>query len=175
MINLLPPSYKEELEQEKSFRLLVVLGISFFIFLICFMLMLFALRIYLKDQIESEKLLSFLSAKELQSQVHAGQNLLNANNDFTALFELYQKRLSFSLIADHIANDLPQDIFLENLDISSSGVVLSGFAPKRDTLFAFKEKLGQDSLFQNINFPLSNLVNAQNINFSIRMGIRKNK
>ncbi len=175
MINLLPPQYKKELKLQESFRLLVVLGVSFLIFLICFILMLLVVRIYVKGQIQSEKFLLELPKKDLEASKVRSQELKQANANFSTLLNFYKKRLSPAPIFEHISRDLPLDVSLGSFTVSASGIVLEGFAPTRELLLAFRGNLQGDSFFQNIDFPLTNLVNSRNINFSIRMNIKPNQ
>lgn len=175
MINLLPPQYKKELALQETFRLLLVLAVSFLIFLVCFILMLSVVRIYVKGQIQSEKFLLELPQKDLKASKDRSQELKQANADFATLLNFYKKRLSPTTTFEHISADLPLDVSLASLSISSSGIVLEGFAPTRELLLTFRGNLQGDSFFQNIDFPLTNLVNSRNINFSIRMNIHPNQ
>ncbi len=175
MINLLPPEYKKELNLEEKFRLSMILGICIFVFLVSLALMLATIRIYLAGQIQEEKFFSSLSTKVTQTNVLVSQDIRNTNTNFSRLLQFYKRRPLVSTTIDHISQDLPFDISLDTLDISSSAVSLQGFSPTRDTLLVFRNNLLKDTTFSNIDFPISNLVNEANIHFVIRMSVKTQK
>lgn len=175
MINLLPPAYKKELQEEQRFRLLLVWAFSLCVFLICFMLMLVVLRLYLKTQVRSEKFFTAIPQKELAVQNQIIANLKQTNTNFSALSRLYAKRLSPATILSHLEKDLPLDLSLVDLEMSFSGISLQGFAPTRDSLLTFRKNLEADSLFNAIDFPLTNIATEQNITFTIQMQLQANK
>ena len=57
MINLLPPSYKEELRREEQFRFVLILGMLTVIFFVCLSLALLSIRAYLSGEIEAQQIL----------------------------------------------------------------------------------------------------------------------
>lgn len=169
MINLLSPQYKKQLQEEQRFRFVAIFGFSIFVFLICFVLMLVALRLYVSNQIQTEKFFTTIPPKELALQNQTVQSLKQANADFSALSKLYEKRFSPTTILEHTINDLPSDISLQDIEVSSAGVSLKGFAPTRNSLLNFRKALEADSLFKSVLFPLTNLATEQNIAFTIQM------
>lgn len=164
MINLLPPQYKKGLAYQETLRLILALGISFLIFLICFILMLSVIRIYMKGQIQGGG---------IETKKSNSRELTQTNAEFSTLLNFYKKRLSPTSVFDHVSLDLPSEVSLSSLSIAPSGIVIEGFAPTRESLLNFRKNLGQDSFFKTIDFPIANLVNAFDINFSIRMTIYK--
>lgn len=55
-----------------------------------------------------------------------------------------------------------------NADLSSHQFALQGFAKKRDNLLSFKERLGQSSIFADIQSPLTDILKREEITFEIK-------
>ncbi|MCX6765131.1 MAG: hypothetical protein NT148_01155, partial [Candidatus Nealsonbacteria bacterium] len=141
---------------------------------------------YIKNDIEiskiklqsEEKGFEGEGIKDIQIKIsEANKTLLNVSG-------FYKKKIYFSDVIDKISKVMPGGIYLNNLSVvfdkgddKSNGPFfkfsLSGFVPKRDTLFELKKNLEADSYFQNIDFPTSNWVKPEDINFFISFNIRK--
>lgn len=78
------------------------------------------------------------------------------------------------LIKD-IAEITPADITLSLLSIGADGkaVQLKGTAKYRESLLEFKQKLENSGNYEDINLPLQNILQKENINFDITVGIKE--
>jgi len=186
MINLLPPEEKERNIAGKKRKVLIIFWFYGFFFLCVFSMVLFFLNSYIKNDIEISKIMLQSAEKgfegegikDIQVKIsEANKILLNVNG-------FYKKKIYFSDVIDKISKVVPGGIYLNNLsavfdkgDDKGSGPFfkfsLSGFVPKRDTLFELKKNLEADSYFQNIDFPTSNWVKPEDINFFISFNIKK--
>ena len=66
MINLLPPIGKKRLLREENGRLILILGVLFLIFLVSLTMVLFAIKIHIFSQLETQK--GFFANKEKEFQ-----------------------------------------------------------------------------------------------------------
>lgn len=179
MINLLPSQNKKILEQEKFWRMLMILTIDFLAVLICFYLVLSVLDIYLSGEInrqeiiyqEKQKEMAVLKMQELE------KNLIKFNNTFFHLDKFYQERFKAAETLNEISRMVPSEIYLTNLSINpqkKEKVIqcnLSGFAPNREILLRFKEILEEKENFQKVYFPPADWVKPKDINFTVSFEI----
>lgn len=183
MINLLPLQQKEELRQEENFRLILILGILILVFLIDLTFILFSIKIFITSEVQIQKILVSQKEKEFEnSQIQTLQEkIIKTNQTLSALDSFYQKELNLTEILEKISKTLPLKTYLTNLSITPRleeeqewriGCSLSGFSPTREILLEFKKNLEEEKGFSKINFPPSNWVTPENINFTVSFEIK---
>lgn len=168
MINLLPPSHKEELRGEEQFRLVLIVGMLLMIFFICLSLLLLAIRVYVSGEIQAQEILVEAQEKEggesHLEQIHA------FNTDITGVSSFLETRVTLSDVIGRISNALPESVHITSLSYTpmspKAKIALQGFAPQTEDLLLLRSNLEQDSLFGNFHFPASNWIRATNIDFS---------
>lgn len=185
MINLLPPLEKERLLTEKKKRIVIILWLLFLFFLVCLILILFAIEIYIKGQVEAQKILSKETEKELgQSELkEIKEKLKAANTTLAALDSFYQKRIYFTDILERISRTLPSEVYLTNLSATFSSteegdgikVSLSGFSPTQEKLLEFLDNLDEEDGFEKVYFPTANWVKDTDIDLFVTFEIKIGK
>lgn len=179
MINLLPPKEKEELKKEETLKLTLILGIVFLIFLTFLFLMLLSIKIFLNGELEVQKILYREKEEEFnnsQCQVFQGK-IEAANEKLLKVDSFYKNQENLSGIMEKISEALPKSAYLTNLSITlpegkeeKLDGTFSGFALTRETLLEFKQNIEKE--FEEINFPASNWVEPENINFSATFKVK---
>lgn len=177
MINLLPSQEKEILRQEEKYKLVLILGTLFLIFLICLILILLSIRISFSGQLNVQKIL--LNQKEESFKKSPSQNLeekiVSFNQTFSELSSFYSSRSNMVDILEKISQDLPYGVYLTNFNFDSETrqISLSGFSPSREILLELKENLEKEENFQEIYFFPSNWVKPNDIDFVVNFKIKK--
>ncbi|HDL75140.1 MAG TPA: hypothetical protein ENH06_02065 [bacterium] len=180
MINLLPPKYKEELKLEERLKILLILSILFFSFLISLTLILFSIHIYIQGEIEAQKII--IKNQEEQSEIFENQKIEQEisliNETILNLNSFYKNQFNFTKTLEKISKNILPGIYLTNISINpiikengTLQVSISGFAPFRETLFKFKKNLEKVPEFKELYFPPSNWIDPVNINFNISFKI----
>lgn len=176
MINLLPPSYKKEILQEQNWKLTLILGLLFLIFLVSLILVLFSIKIYIQGQVESLKVLADAGEKSLQeSGVPDFRGKIDlANQKILRLESFYKNQDSTLRFLGNIFKLIPEKIYLTGLfwQKSASQASLTGFSPARETLFELKKNLEERKEFSDIYFPPSNWINPVDIDFQATFKIK---
>lgn len=176
MINLLPPTEKEDLLLKKRNRVVIILWILVLFFLVCLILILFSIEIYIQSQVESQKTILTDAQKEFeQLEVQELRSKINSiNSTLTKLDSFYQEKIDLPRILEKISKTLPEDMFLTGFSIISPSdredeirVSLFGFAPSVEHLIEFKNNLDQESSFRDTSFPPANWVNPTDIDFLV--------
>ncbi len=175
MINLLPPEEKEHFLLERKKRIVIILWLLTSFFLICFILILFSIKVSLQSQVEIQKsILSEIEEKLKQNELQEIQEKISSFNlTLEKLKSFYQKRISFAEILEKISEILPSDAYFTDFSVVSSDteekpgikIFLSGFISSRDSLLEFKNNLEKESNFKDVYFPPTNWVKSTNIEF----------
>jgi len=179
MINLLPLKEKKEIQQEETFRLVLILGILFLIFLICFSLILTSINIVLYGEAEAQKILYEQREKEFETpeMQTLQKNLTSFNQTISQLDSFYSNQTNLTESLEKISQTLPSGAYLTNLLISSKkergwDCSLIGFSPVRETLLEFKANLEAEESFKEVSFPQVNWVEPKDIDFSVNFEIK---
>ena len=183
MINLLPPQNKTELDLEEKWKLVMLSGLFFIMFLVCLSLILISINLYISGEVMSQKILLEQREKEFRiPQVQALQKNLAAFNETIFQLDLfYQNQFNISDVLKKVSATLPEGIYLKNLsclpqvpakDGWKTGCSLSGFSPTREILLDFKANLEKEESFKEIAFPPASWVKQTDINFSVAFKVR---
>ena len=179
MINLLPPSYEEELRKEEYFRLVLILGMLIVVFFICLSVALLAIRVYLSGEIEVQQIL--VESQSQDDRRARVDQIRDMNGDIKEVSSFYKNKMLLSDAILRNSDALPESVYITSLrytPVSNSNqskvggkpaevkIVLTGFAPQTEDLLQIRTSLEKDPLFGNFHFPPSNWIRATNINFS---------
>ncbi|MBM3257653.1 MAG: hypothetical protein FJZ05_00320 [Candidatus Nealsonbacteria bacterium] len=180
MINLLPPLKKQEIEQEENWKVLMTLGISIMAILICFILILYAINIFIAGDVERERILYEQKEREFESsEMQALKTKINEFNKVVLqLDNFYQNQLKPTETIDKILKTIPEGIYLTNLSVNPGSdkdrvtqCELKGFSPVREILLNFKENLEREENFKEVSFPPSTWLKSTDISFTVTFKI----
>lgn len=182
MLNLLPPKYKEALRKEENLRLVLILEMSFGVFLIALALILFTIKIHIGGAVERQQIFVELKNKEL-SQVKPIEEKLNlVNKKVEGLESFYQNQFDLTDFLGRISELLPEGVHLNSFSFQKDynpptalkgekyiwKINLSGFAPTVEKLLEFKNNLEKQNGFKEIYFPAAIWLQSRDINFDMR-------
>lgn len=178
MINLLPPSAKESLQKEEKYRLILIFGILVLLFLFSLSLILFAVKIYISGQVESQKILVNLEQIEFKSSQaqEIEKEIKSINTDLSKLDSFYKSRVNWTKLLERTSGTLPEGVYLTNLSLNPISPALieariAGYCPTREILFNFKKKLEQEPDFKQIYFPPTTWVKPKDIDFNLTFNL----
>jgi len=96
---------------------------------------------------------ALLASKKVNSSISAVKEFLAGPQKVTVLFE-------------NLLGIVTPFITIAGIEIKNTGeVTLTGVAPTRSALLDFEKRLRDSGLFQEISFPISNIIREANINF----------
>ena len=168
--NLLPPSFQEQLKKQELLRLIYILWIFAFLFLVSLGLLLVALRL----SVQKESGIFGLWRSDLPQyaqQEQALQELDRVNTQMEEVALWYARQHSVSDILNEISRVAPPGITLDSFGYTAQTkaqeavVSVRGTANTRDGLIAFRDLLKQQGSFEHFSFPASNLVKSQDVKF----------
>jgi Tfp pilus assembly protein PilN len=164
-INLVPEKTKKEINLKKIYA--VVKGIDY---LLVFLAILTG-AIFISSKI------FLLESTNLETNTFSSSDLNNSsfkepieiNGKLSTIKEILNKNHSYFDIINNIANKIPEkiSIFRLKIDTENKTIEIKGRADQRDDLIELKERLKNDTLYKNIDFPLQNLLKKEDVDFSI--------
>jgi len=166
MINLLPPKEKNILLKERNFRLILLLEIIFLVFLICFILILFEIKIHIASRVNYQK--TQLQAETEASAIQELRKKINsANQNIFAMRDFYQKTPDLTGILEKVSGKILPGMYLTSISYNkaNSQISLSGFSPTRNILRTFEQSL--NVAFEEVDLPKEFLLKDADIDFEI--------
>ena len=175
MINLLPPIEKEKRAQEKTLKLVWILGILIVASILCFSLILFSIKFYIADKIRVQG--TFIEAeRQKNSQVQVLQKkIILVNGTLSKLNNFYKNQFSISVFLEQLSSLIQSDVCLENFSYQSEGsrIILSGFALDIDEAHKFREILREQENFKKTDFTIPDWLQQKGINFRVSFNLEK--
>lgn len=174
-INLLPPKAKTELFQEEIKKLIIISGILVLLFFTSLTLILFAVKTYISAKVASYEILVESEQKQLETPATKDlkQKVTLINKNLSKLNSFYQEKANLIGVFETIADILPSEMYLVNFSYQekTSEIILSGFAPYRETLLEFKKNIEKE--FPGSYFPPQNWIKSKDIDFQVKFKISK--
>lgn len=177
MPNLLPEKNKKEIRNEFVLRLLII----FFVFIF------FTTTIYVVSLVPSYNL-SITKKTITLEQVNSLKKSASMEEDESSVGVLKNEKAKVSALSstesdgaseiiEKILAKKPQgvkitDIFYEKNDTGGIDIVVKGNSSSRNILIGFVEQLELEKSFEKIDFPVSNLVKDESMDFSINIYIK---
>ncbi|MCX6765497.1 MAG: PilN domain-containing protein [Candidatus Moranbacteria bacterium] len=168
-LDLLPEEKKEEIKKKKAFWMIIRQELRFLIPIIVFISILFSINLILKIQSDSWNGIYSLeqSQKEYQELKTYEEEFRQVNSKISSFSRLQEGHLYWSNVFYQLSDLVPEEISINGLITKDYQVSLSGKAKNRNNLLALQEKIQSSECFSNVNVPLSNLVNKENVDFQI--------
>jgi hypothetical protein len=178
MINLLPPQEKKILFKNHQKKLIAVLCIEFFVFLMAVILIFLAVYFYILGESSSK---SFLLENSQKNEKPANyldfkNIIIKYNRDLGILDSFYRNQ---KFVTDSLINLLeiqrPNNLYFTNLSLQPQTqgnkilINISGFSETRESLIYFKENLEANKKITNINFSSGSWISPKNIIFNITL------
>lgn len=175
MINLIPPTEKEALAQEKQKKLVSILGFITVVFLAYLFLVFFAAELYIGGQAEIQKIALEQKKKEFQSLEirKLEEKIVFSNKSVTQVKKFYENKVSLVEIVEVIHNLLPNGVYLNRFDYKDGMIILSGFSATRSALLQFREALINEGDFFNVVFPGEPWIKPSDIDFLVSFELKK--
>jgi len=173
MPNLLPEKNKKEIRNEFILRLLIV----FFVFTF------FTITVYAVSLVPSYNL-SVVKKTITMEQVNALKKSTGVEEEGSPVDVLKNEKakvVALNLVEQNIASEIIEKILAKKpqgvriTDIFYEGgkeVVVKGNSSSRNILIGFVEQLELENRFEKVDFPVSNLVKDESMDFSINIYIK---
>lgn len=165
-LNLVSEGLKKEIKLRRVFGILKKVTCYFFLITIIYSIILLSARYLILNKFDEIVAQTTLITKNTQSY---NNRVKEINDQVDFIFEAQSNFIRFSCFLNDLKNFGGQSVKIEQLKFSREKnlIIIRGKSNQRTALLAFKEKLENSGLFQNVDLPLKNLLTKEDIDFEI--------
>lgn len=184
MLNLLPPSEKKVLVQEKQKRLFLVLCFELLVFLCCIILVFLSIEFYGLGEVVSQDFALEQVKNESQSNefLHF-ENLMQEYNQKLILVDSFYKSQKFMGGALNTITSIqkPSQLYFTRISFQPKNqsknieVTIAGYSNTRDSLIVFRNNIEANEKTRNVNFSPESWVRQKDINFNVTLDVINGK
>jgi len=174
-INIIPDYKKEEISEANRLKTVVRLGIAMLFIFLLFLAYLFSLNKILDINLRSVTLNQAAEGNmgQYDKIKKFDEEFVGINSSSDQIMNLKNDQLYWSNLFSLLNDKLPEGVAITELVNKDYAISLSGKADNRDSLIAFKDGLSKEDCFADINLPLSDLVEKDNIVFQMDLQIKE--
>jgi Tfp pilus assembly protein PilN len=175
-LDLLPKERKEEMEKNRIFWKIFRQEILFLLPVVIFIITLVTTNFILKIQLDSlEKTGSTEQSQDKYRELkNYEEKFRKVNSQVSAISNFQEGHLYWYRALSQISDVVPEGVYVNTFVTKDFKVSLSGKAKTREDLISFQDRIKSNECLKNLNVPLSNLVNKNNVDFQIDFEIQKN-
>lgn len=169
-LNLVSQSLKKEIKLKRVYGLTKKLYYLLTIIVIITSIFLMAAKIILQNEFNRIVNETTLVTKNNQSYTPKVKEI---NSKINNAFQVQNNYIDWSNLLAEISLIMPSDVTLSYVkaEKNNSNIVIRGVADSRDGLLQFKKSLEESKYFTAIEFPIKNILEKENINFTINAQI----
>ena len=168
-VNLLPKEAQKEIRLERISSRLLNLLIWVLVSLVILVVLMIAARVYLNSELNriDDRIVLQKEVVSQEENKALKKELTEFNAHLSNLVKLESSHAYWSEVLIELARLLPQDLAVDALtaDRETRKMTIIGFAGTRDSVLQFRRNLISSQFFEDVNFPLSNLIRPTDVNF----------
>lgn len=174
-LNLLPEERKKEINNKKIFGMAVKQSLLFLLPIICLVSVLIVLNAVLNwnFEIQNKSFDDQQNQEQYKKLKEYESNFSRINSKLGILLKIETNHFHWSKAIRELSGLVPGDVYLSGLVNKDFQISISGKAKTRDDFLKFKDRISQSECFFNINTPLSNLVEKNDVDFQIDFEVKE--
>jgi Tfp pilus assembly protein PilN len=168
-LNLLPPEKKEDVARSYLFKQILKFQFIILVSMACFLGVLFTFK-YVSRLNYSSRLAAFSESEKAEQYKKINDfddKFKTLNEQINNVMQVSNGQIYWSLLFKKISNLVFPGVTVDAISTNDYAITLNGTAASRDDLVLFKEKLENESCFSQVDLPISDLVNKDNVGFQI--------
>lgn len=165
-LNLIAEELKKKIKLRRLYLLIKKINLSLIIITIVAAMALLAAETMLR--LEFNNIIDQTTLITKNTQGH-NNKIREINNKIDFVKKIQSNFVPWSDLLKTVAAIMPKDISLYYLKINlaTQTIKIKGQAGQRESLLDFKQKMEAAAVFQNIDFPIKNILEKENIDFEI--------
>jgi len=175
-INLLPDWEKEKIKNLRIAGVIIKAGsVALFSMGIFIFFLWFCYGFISFQRGEFKKNISSFEEGVLYKKAQDNRKILTDLSSSAAKVKRNEKNSkNIHAILNELNSIVPENIFLTNIEIKESRIIIKGVSKDRKSLLSLKEKIEGSDVFKEVETPISNFVSNQNLEFEFSAQIIKN-
>jgi len=169
-LNLISEDLKKEIKLRHLYLFIKKINLTLIIITIVVAIILLVAKTILQVKFND-----IVSQTTLVTKSNQGYNIKirDINNRLNFVEKVQKDFIPWSNLLKAVADITPSDIGLNYLKINfiEQTIKIKGKAGLRQSLLDFKQKMEATTVFENIDFPIKNILEKENINFEINAKI----
>lgn len=165
-LNLVSTEQKKEIKLRHVYGFVKTINFTLIIITITIAIILLVAKIILQSKFNE-----VVSQTTLVTKTNQGynNNVREINNKLNFIEKIQNEFIPWSSLIKNLADITPADISLSYLKLDALGqtIKIRGNAKLRGSLLNFKERLEATGYFKEIDFPIRNILERENIDFEI--------
>ena len=173
-LNLIPKQLKEEAKLKKIYELIKRLNYILIILTIIIAIIFLFARLVSQNNFNKIIAQTTLVTKKNQSY---NTKVRETNSKIDFILKIQKDFIVWSNLIDFLAQNTPNDITLSliGIDKESKQLTIRGFSYSRNSLLKLRDNIETSTIFQDLNFPVKNILEKENINFDLEATINTNQ
>ncbi|KKR91720.1 MAG: hypothetical protein UU95_C0027G0006 [Parcubacteria group bacterium GW2011_GWC2_42_12] len=165
-LNMVSAEQKKEIRLRHIYGFVKTINLTLIIITIAIAIILLAAKIILQSKFNDTISQTTLVTKTNQSY---NNNIREINNKLNFIAKIQTEFIPWSNLIKSLAEITPADInfYYVKLDSLEQTIKINGRAGLRSSLLNFKEKMKATAYFKEIEFPIKNILEKENIDFEI--------
>ena len=165
-LNLISVEQKKEIRLRHIYGFIKKINLTLIIIAILIAIILLSAKIIL--QIKFNNVVEQTTLVTANNQGY-NNKVKEINSKLIFIEKIQNDYVPWSNLIKKLAEITPADVSLSYLKfgVKDKAITLRGVAKLRDSLISLKDKMDADPIFKNINFPIKNILEKENIDFEI--------
>jgi len=170
-LNIISQELKKEINTKTIYlsykNLLAIIFITLVLYTSGYLICLLVLQIHFMETVKDTTLIT-RGSENYTAQVK------QLNSAITSVENIQSEYINWSYLLEFLHQLSDQDINISNINVNKEKEVISlnGMAATRDSLLQLKKKLEESNYFTEINLPIKNLLEKENISFDINTSFK---
>lgn len=166
-LNLISQEQKKEIKLKRAYEITKKVSCILIIIAIFIAVVLLIGKLILQMQFIKAVDQYTLVAKSSQGD---NAKIRDINNSLNFVSEIQSNFIFWSNLIKDAADRVPGGVSLSSISIDrdKKSIQIKGTAKLRDGLLQFKENIEKSLIYQNVDLPLQNILQKENINFEIK-------
>lgn len=164
-LNIISPELKNEIKLKYIYQVIKGSLLLISVFLVFYAVLLVSSKYVLKSYLKEISQRSYTANDSTNKTVMAVNDV---NKKLNEVAVIQKDEINWLNLLELISKNTSSDIKYNKISMDkNNGLVLSGQSKTRDGLIKIKKFLDESAFLSDVDFPISNLLEKENINFNI--------
>ncbi len=170
-LNIISQELKKEINTKTIYlsykNLLAIIFITLILYTSAYLICLLVLQIHFVETVKDTTLIT-RGSENYSAQVR------QLNSTITNIENIQSEYINWSYLLEFLHQLSSEDVNISSISVNKEKkeIILRGMAMTRDGLLQLKEKLEESNYFTEINLPIKNLLEKENISFDINSSFK---
>ncbi len=170
-LNIIPEKNKKDIALKRIYKSLKNLLFFIIILLLIYSILFLAAKYILQKHYINTIQETTLVTKSTENY---SNKIAEINKQLNSIQEIQNQTVNYSYLLEYLMQNINKNINFSRIKIvkNDNKISFAGKSDTRESLLEFKEILENSDFFSDLNFPIKNLLEKNNINFEISVKLK---